>query len=61
MCAEVNKSRAGSSDIFFNIRMKPEMHARLTEQAKRNERTTAAEVRMAIREYLERIEAEVAA
>lgn len=58
MCASVEKSSNGNGDVFFNIRLKPEMHRELVKLAKENERTTAAEVRLAIRERLERERAE---
>lgn len=58
MCADHAKS---SADVFFNIRFKPDLHARLKTVAEKNERTLAAEVRVAVRDHLERLETEEAA
>jgi predicted DNA-binding protein len=61
MCAATEKSSSPNGDVFFNIRLKPEMHRRLVEIAKQNERTVSGEVRLALREHLERLEDGVAA
>jgi predicted DNA-binding protein len=53
MCAATEKSSTAARDVFFNIRLKPEMHERLSTLAKKNERTIAAEIRMAVRQHLE--------
>jgi predicted DNA-binding protein len=61
MCAKLTESsggrkkRASSEDVFFNIRLDRDLHGRLTDVARRNERTTAAEIRVAIREHLDRL------
>lgn len=54
MCAVVAKPQGEKEDVFFNVRLKPDIHARMKALARENERTLAAEVRMAIRDYLER-------
>lgn len=41
-------------DVFFNVRVDAETHRRLAELAARNYRTVAAEIRLAVRERLER-------
>lgn len=53
MCAQVRKSiRTGAKSIFLNIRLSPEMHQEITELAALNERTTSAEIRVAIAAHL---------
>jgi predicted transcriptional regulator len=54
MCPDAAKSIAAERDVFFNIRLKPDMHRDLARLAKLNERTIAAEIRLAVRERLER-------
>lgn len=53
MCAVQAKSRAETKSVFFNIRLEPQMHRELTRLAKRNERTLAAEIRVAVRRHLD--------
>jgi predicted DNA-binding protein len=50
---------SAADDIFFNIRLKPEMHERLKQLALLNERTVSAEIRLAVRERLEAFEADL--
>ena len=55
MCAQERKSRTteDEKDVFFNIRLRREMHREICELAKRNERTVAAEIRIALRRHLD--------
>ncbi|HVM69980.1 MAG TPA: ribbon-helix-helix protein, CopG family [Gaiellaceae bacterium] len=39
--------------IFFNVRLEPSLHRELSVLAQKNDRTVAAEMRVAIRRYLE--------
>lgn len=40
--------------IYFNVRLEPAMHRELAALARRNERTLASELRLALRRHLER-------
>jgi predicted DNA-binding protein len=42
-----------TKSVFFNIRLEPSMHQQLGRLARRNERTLAAEIRMALKRYLD--------
>ena len=49
MCAQrVNEKKT----VFFNVRLEPSLHRELTRLAEQNDRTVAAEMRVAIRRYL---------
>jgi len=47
-------ARKDSPDIIITIRLPRDVDAILTELAERNERTKAAVIRLAIREYMDR-------
>lgn len=53
MCALVEKSSEPErKTVFFNIRLEPSMHERLTRLAGDHERSVAGEIRHALNHYL---------
>lgn len=53
MCAKVVKSTADEKAVFFTVRITRELHVKLQQLAKANERTLAGEVRAALRSHTE--------
>lgn len=53
MCAQLAEKKT----VFFNVRLEPSLHRELALLAARNDRTIAAEMRVAVRRYLEEAKA----
>lgn len=50
MCAQhVSEKKS----VFFNVRLEPSLHRKLARLAAKNDRTIAAEMRVAVRRHLE--------
>lgn len=52
--------RPGDKTVYFNVRLDPVIHRRLTKLARENERTLASELRLALKRHLEAQENQVA-
>lgn len=54
MCAQLaERPDREKKTIFFNVRLEPSLHRKLARLAAKNDRTIAAEMRVAVRRHLE--------
>lgn len=53
MTVRGTESRREPKDVFLNVRFEPSTHRRLSKLAGKNDRTIAAEIRVAVKRYLD--------